>query len=51
MPDTVGFVTELIANYCDKGLSHRVSRPSGLNLFMPCSLLDINDVNFYCSLW
>ena len=48
MPESVGYITELIADYCYKGLSHTVSGPNAVLLFMSCSLLDINDVNFYC---
>ena len=42
MLETVGYITELIANDFYKGLSHTVLGPAGVNLFMSCSLLDIN---------
>ena len=42
MPENVGYIAELIANYCYKGLSHNVLGPTGVNLFPSCSLLDIN---------
>ena len=51
MPEIVGYVAELIANYCYKGLSDTVLGPNGANLCMSCSLLDINVVNFYCASW
>ena len=47
MPENVGCITELIANYCYKGLSHTVLEPNGVPLLMSCSPLDINVVNFY----
>ena len=42
MHENVGYITKLIANYCVKGLSHYVLRPTGVNLFTFCSLPDIN---------
>ena len=42
MPENVGYTTELIVDYCYKNLSHNVLGPTGVNLFMSCSLLDIN---------
>ena len=43
MPEeTVGYISELIVNYCYKGLSHSVLGPDCVNLFMSYSLLDIN---------
>ena len=47
MPEIVGYITELIANYCYKGLCHTVLGLNGVNLFMSCSLLDIN-VSLLC---
>ena len=34
MPENVRYITELIADYCYKGLSHNVLGPAGMNLFM-----------------
>ena len=42
MHENVGYITELIANYCYKGFSNNVLGPTGVNLFTSCSLLDIN---------
>ena len=42
MPENVGYITELIANYCYKGASHTVLWPADVNLFMSSSLFDIN---------
>ena len=42
MHEKVGYIIKLIANYCYKGLSHNVLRPTGVNLFTFCSLRDIN---------
>ena len=41
-PENVGYITELTANYCYKGLSHNALGPTGVNLFMSCSLPDLN---------
>ena len=41
MPENVGYITELTASYCYKGLSHTVLGPAGVNLCMSCSLLDL----------
>ena len=50
MPENVGYITELATNYRYKGLSHNVLGPTGVNLFVSCSLLDINE-KFYCGSW
>ena len=50
MPENVGCITELIANYCYKGLSHNVLGPAGVNVFISCSLLDIYE-KFQCMSW
>ena len=42
IPKNVGYITELIANYCYKGLRHNKLGPTSVNLFMFCSLHDIN---------
>ena len=42
MPENVGYITELIASYCYKGISRNVLKPTGANLSMSSSLLDIN---------
>ena len=42
VPENVGYITELIANYCYKGPSHNILGPTGVNLFKSCPLLDIN---------
>ena len=34
MPENVGYITELIANYCYKALCHTVLGPNGVNLCM-----------------
>ena len=34
MPENVGYITELIANYCYNGLGHTVLGPTGVNLCM-----------------
>ena len=34
VPENVGYVAELIANYCYKGLCHTISGPTGVNLCM-----------------
>ena len=51
MPENVGHIAELNANYCYKGLSHTVLGPNGVNLFMSCSHFDFNGVNFHCASW
>ena len=33
MPESIGYITELIADYCYKGLSHNVLGSAGVNLF------------------
>ena len=38
MPENVGLVTELIANYCYKALGLTVLRPTGVNLCMVLNL-------------
>ena len=40
--ENVEYISKVIANYCHKGLSYNVLGPTGVNLFMSCSLLDIN---------
>ena len=42
MPENVGYITELIADYYNKGLSHNVLGPTGVNSFMSCFVHDIN---------
>ena len=42
LPENLGCIAEPIADYYDKDLSHNVSGPTGVNLLMSCSLLDIN---------
>ena len=39
MPENVGYVAELIANYCYKGLCHTISGPTGVNLCMVLYLM------------
>ena len=39
MPENVRYITELIANYCYKGLRHDVWGSTGENFSMFCSLL------------
>ena len=39
MPENVRYITELIANYCYKGLKHDVWGSTGENFSMFCSLL------------
>ena len=34
MPDIVGYITKLIANYCYKALGHTVLEPTGVNVCM-----------------
>ena len=43
MHENVGYNTELIANYCYKGLSHNALGSTGVNLFPSCS-------QHYCAL-
>ena len=40
MHGNIGYITKVIANYRYKGLGHNVMGPTGVNLFMSCSLLD-----------
>ena len=40
--ENVEYITKVIANYCYKGFSRNVLRPTGVNWFMFCSLRDIN---------
>ena len=41
MPENVGYVPELIASFCYKGLSQTVMGPTRANLCMSFSLLDL----------
>ena len=34
MPANIGYITELIANYCNKALGHTALGPTGVNLCM-----------------
>ena len=43
MPESVGYITELTANYCYKGLSHNIWGSTGMNLFMSSSVHDNNE--------
>ena len=43
MHENMGYNTELIANYCYKGLSHNALGSTGVNLFPSCS-------QHYCAL-
>ena len=40
MHENVRDITELIANYRFKGSGHTALEPTGVDLFMSCSLLD-----------
>ena len=42
MHDNVGYFIKVITNYCYKGFNHNVLGPTSVNLFMSCSLRDIN---------
>ena len=42
MSKNVGYITELTADYYNKGLSHNVLGPTGVNSFMSCFVHDIN---------
>ena len=42
IPENVEYITELIANFCYKGLGHYILGPTVVNLVIACSLLDIN---------
>ena len=40
MPENVGYISEVVASYFHKSLSHTVLGLTGVNLCMYCSLLD-----------
>ena len=44
MPENVGYISELIASYIHKGLSHTVLGPTGGTLRMSCSLLTFREM-------
>ena len=62
MPEKVGYISGLTANYCYKSqpqekayinsvCGHTVLGPNAVDLFTSCSLLDTHVVNFHCASW